>query len=266
MTERIRLDMLVWQRGLASSRAKAQALILAGQIAVNGTRVTRAGTPVALDAMVTCVGETSPYVSRGGEKLAAALAAFAVPVPGCVALDVGASTGGFTDCLLQAGAARVYAVDVGYGQLHWRLRTDPRVIVLERTNARYLTPAQIPEPVSVLSVDAAFISLRLLLPALVPLLTPQAHGVLLVKPQFEVGKGQVGKHGVVHDPQQHQQVLLEVVTAAQACGLSARAAIPSPLLGPKGNREFFVHVQRGQPALDSPEVEHLCAKTVRSVA
>ncbi|MGE3539238.1 MAG: TlyA family RNA methyltransferase [Candidatus Tectimicrobiota bacterium] len=262
MSARVRLDVLVWQRGLAPSRAKAQACILAGQIAVNGTRVTRAGTQVTPDVTLTCLSPASPYVSRGGEKLAAALAAFAVPVLQTVAMDIGASTGGFTDCLLQAGAARVYAVDVGYGQLHWRLRTDPRVRVLERTNARYLTPAQIPEPIQLCTVDASFISLRLLLPALLPLLALQAHGVLLIKPQFEVGKGQVGKHGVVHEPQLHQQALLEVLTAAQASGFGLLAALPSPLLGPKGNREFLAHVQLGRPAISLTDLQNLCACTV----
>ena len=262
MTARVRLDILVWQRGLAPSRAKAQAFILAGHIAVNGERVTRAGTPVTLDATLTFLGEPSAYVSRGGEKLAAAFAAFPIPVQESIAMDIGASTGGFTDCLLQAGARRVYAIDVGYGQLHWRLRTDPRVLVHERTNARYLTPAQIPEPVALFTVDVSFISLRLLLPVLVPLLLPQAHGVLLIKPQFEVGKGQVGKHGVVHEPRQHLQVLVDVLHAAQACGFSVMAALPSPLLGPKGNREFLAHVQLGLPAISPHNVQSLCERTV----
>ena len=251
--------MLVWQRGLAPSRAKARALILAGQIAVNGERVTRAGTPVELQATLTRLGTPSVYVSRGGEKLAAALAAFDLTGHGRVAMDVGASTGGFTDCLLQAGALRVYAVDVGYGQLHWRLRTDPRVIVHERTNARYLQPDQLPERIAVLTVDVSFISLRLLLPVLIKLLEPQADTVVLIKPQFEVGKGQVGRSGVVHDPQQHQQVLWDVLTAAQDCGFGVRAAMVSPLLGPKGNREFLAHVQLGATATSSQALQELCA-------
>jgi 23S rRNA (cytidine1920-2'-O)/16S rRNA (cytidine1409-2'-O)-methyltransferase len=260
MANRERLDVLVWQRGLAPSRAKARALILAGQIAVNGARTTRAGTPVDLQATVTRLGATSPYVSRGGEKLAAAIAAFDLTLPGRVAMDVGASTGGFTDCLLQAGALRVYAVDVGYGQLHWRLRTDPRVIVYERTNARYLQPERVPERIAVLTVDVSFISLRLLLPVLVRLLEPQADSVVLIKPQFEVGKGQVGRSGVVHDPQQHQQVLWDVLTAAQACGFGVRAAIASPLLGPKGNREFLAHLQLGAAAMQLQVLQELCAR------
>jgi len=260
MAERERLDVLVWQRGLASSRAQARALILAGQIAVNGERITHAGTPVEPQATLTHLGTPRAYVSRGGEKLAAALAAFAIEVQQRVAMDVGASTGGFTDRLLQAGAARVYAVDVGYGQLHWRLRTDARVIVYERTNARYLQPDQFPERIALLTVDVSFISLRLLLPVLVKLLEFQADAVVLIKPQFEVGKGHVGRSGVVRDPQQHQQVLWDVLTAAQACGFGVRAAIASPLLGPKGNREFLAHLQVGAAALPPPALQELCAR------
>ena len=258
--ERERLDILVWQRELAPSRAQAQALILAGKIAVDGQCLTQCGARVAAQADVRLLGAPSPYVSRGGEKLAAGLAAFDCRVQDAIALDVGASTGGFTDCLLQAGARRVYAVDVGYGQLHWRLRNDPRVVVRERTNARYLTPRDFPEHVNLLTVDASFISLRLLLPALAPLLTPQAEAVLLIKPQFEVGKGEVGKGGVVRDAGQHRQVLQAVLTAAQACGLGLRAAIPSPLAGPKGNREFLAHLALDAPPMPQRELEDMCAQ------
>lgn len=257
---RTRLDVLVWQQGLAPSRAQAQALILAGQIAVNGQRLTRAGTAVAVDAVLTRLGEVHPYVSRGGEKLAAALAAFAIRVDGRVAYDIGASTGGFTDCLLQAGAARVYALDVGYGQLHWRLRTDPRVVVYERTNARYLQAQDLPERASLLTVDVSFISLRLLFPALAPLLTPQAEGIVLIKPQFEVGKGQVGKHGVVRHPQQHAQVIGDVLTVAQLCGFAVGGALPSPLLGPRGNREFLAYLRLGGPVMPAQDVEALAVR------
>ena len=256
--ERQRLDVLVWQRQLAPSRAQAQALILAGKVAVDGRRVTQCGARVAAQAEVKLLAESSPYVSRGGEKLAAGLEAFNCRVRDAVALDVGASTGGFTDCLLQAGARRVYAVDVGYGQLHWRLRNDPRVVVRERTNARHLTAHDFPEPLSFLTVDASFISLRLLLPALVPLLAPQAEAILLVKPQFEVGKGEVGKGGVVRDSRQHLRVLQEVLASAQSCGLGLHAAIPSPLSGPKGNREFLAHLSAGAPLMPKTEVEALC--------
>jgi 23S rRNA (cytidine1920-2'-O)/16S rRNA (cytidine1409-2'-O)-methyltransferase len=260
MAARERLDVLVCQRGLAPSRAQARALILAGQIAVNGAPITGAGTPVDLQATLTRLGAPRAYVSRGGEKLAAALAAFAITVQHRVAMDVGASTGGFTDCLLQAGAARVYAVDVGYGQLHWRLRTDPRVMVYERTNARYLQPDQFPEPIALLTVDVSFISLRLLLPVLGRLLVPRADVVVLIKPQFEVGKGRVGRRGVVRDPQQHQQVLCDVCTAAQDCGFGVRAAMASPLLGPKGNREFLAHLQPGAPSLPLAALQELGAR------
>ena len=263
--ERERLDILVWQRRLAPSRAQAQALILAGKIAVDGQCLTQCGARVDAQADVRLLGAPSPYVSRGGEKLAAGLAAFDCRVQDVVALDVGASTGGFTDCLLQAGARRVYAVDVGYGQLHWRLRTDPRVVVRERTNARYLTPDDFPERMNFLTVDASFISLRLLLPALVPLLTPQAEAILLVKPQFEVGKGEVGKGGVVRNARQHRQVLQAVFTAAQACGLGLRAAIPSPLFGSKGQprvssppgRRRAVHAAVGSGRLVYPPYSRL---------
>jgi len=259
MAARERLDILVWQRGLAPSRARARALILAGQIAVNGERVRRAGTPVEPQATLTRLGTPSAYVSRGGAKLAAALAAFDLTVHGRVAMDVGASTGGFSDCLLQAGALRVYAIDVGYGQLHWRLRTDPRVIVHERTNARYLQPGQFPERIAVLTVDVAFISLRLLLPVLIGLLAPQADVVVLIKPQFEVGKGQVGRSGVVRDPQQHRQVLWDVLTAAQDCGFGVCAGMVSPLFGPKGNREFLAHLCLGSPPISFQRLQELCA-------
>ena len=258
--ERERLDVLVWRRRLAPSRAQAQALILAGKVAVDGRRMTQCGAQVATEADVKLLAEPSPYVSRGGNKLAAGLAVFGCRVQDAVALDVGASTGGFADCLLQAGARRVYAVDVGYGQLHWRLRNDPRVVVRERTNARHLTPDDFPEPMSFLTVDASFISLRLLLPALVPLLAPRAEAVLLIKPQFEVGKGEVGKGGVVRDAKQHQQVLQAVLTTAQSCGLGLRAAIPSPLSGPKGNREFLAHLAAGAPLMPQQELEELSGR------
>jgi 23S rRNA (cytidine1920-2'-O)/16S rRNA (cytidine1409-2'-O)-methyltransferase len=257
-TKRTRLDVLVWQRGLAPSRAQAQALVLAGQIAVDGKRITRAGTLVAPQAALTLRGSTSRYVSRGGEKLAAALTTFAINVRQRVTMDIGASTGGFTDCLLQAGAARVYAVDVGYGQLHWRLRTDPRVMVYERTNARHLQAQDFPERMGLLTIDVSFISLRLLLPVVLNLLEPVADVVVLIKPQFEVGKGQVGKGGVVRNPQQHYQVVCDVLSAAQQCGFGVCAGLVSPLLGPKGNREFLAHLRTGITGMRSSDVHNLC--------
>lgn len=257
---RERLDTLVWQRGLAPSRTRAQALILAGHITVDGQGVSRVGTLVDEAAILMLVGAGSRYVSRGGEKLAAALETFSCDVRQRIALDVGASTGGFTDCLLQAGVARVYAVDVGYGQLHWRLRTDPRVIVHERTNARYLQPTDIPEQIAILTADVSFISLRLLFPGLVTLLQPQADCVVLIKPQFEVGKGQVGKGGVVRTPGLHQQALWDVLTAAQEHGLGVQGGMVSPLLGPKGNREFLAHLRRNAPALSLASLQGLCTQ------
>jgi 23S rRNA (cytidine1920-2'-O)/16S rRNA (cytidine1409-2'-O)-methyltransferase len=258
MAECTRLDVLVCQQGLAPSRIQARALVLAGKIAVDGQRVTRVGTLIPTHAKLTRLGPNRRYVSRGGDKLAAALAAFPIRVAQCIAMDVGASTGGFTDCLLQRGAARVHAVDVGYGQLHWRLRTDSRVVVYERTNARYLRPQDIPERIALLTIDVSFISLRLLFPVLVELLASPADIVALIKPQFEVGKKQVGKGGVVRDPQLHEQALRDVLEAAQACGLSVRQGIVSPLLGPKGNREFLVHFHASVPSLPSVSIAQLC--------
>ncbi len=253
MAARQRLDTLVHQRGLAPSRAQAQALILAGAITVDGQRVTQAGTQVPTSALLERLKPANRYVSRGGDKLAAALDAFQPAIRDRICLDIGASTGGFTDCLLQAGARRVYAVDVGYGQLDWRLRHDDRVVVYERTNARHLQSQDLPERAHILTIDASFISLRLLLPSLVELLEPHAEVITLIKPQFEVGKGQVGKGGVVRDPQQHYQALLDVLTAAQACGLGVRDGIASPLLGPKGNREFLAYYGLGT-TICQPEV------------
>ncbi len=258
MSERQRLDTLVHQRGLAPSRAQAQALILAGAITVDGRRITQAGTRVPTTAALANLKPSRRYVSRGGEKLAAALDAFHPLICDRICLDVGASTGGFTDCLLQAGARRVYAVDVGYGQIDWRLRNDDRVVVYERTNARYLQPQDLPERANVLTIDASFISLRLLLPALTPLLAPQADVITLIKPQFEVGKGQVGKGGVVRDPQQHYQAICDVLTAAQTCGLGVRGGIVSPLLGPKGNREFLAHYRLGAARCPPEALQALC--------
>ena len=260
MSERQRLDTLVWQRGLAPNRSQAQALVLAGAIAVDGQCITQAGTLVSSEADLTLLKTPNRYVSRGGEKLAAALAAFPIEVYARIALDVGASTGGFTDCLLQAGAQRVYAVDVGYGQLHWQLRTDARVVVYERTNARYLQPQDLPERAGILTIDVAFISLRLVLPALVALLQPDADVVALIKPQFEVGKGQVGKGGVVRDPTQHYRALVDVLTSAQDLGLGVQDGLVSPLLGPKGNREFLAHCRLHAPVIEPSQLRLLCAQ------
>jgi 23S rRNA (cytidine1920-2'-O)/16S rRNA (cytidine1409-2'-O)-methyltransferase len=237
-----RLDVLLVERGLAPSRERARALILAGQVMVEGQVVSKAGAPVAADGRVALVVPDHPYVGRGGVKLAHALDAFAIDPHGRRALDVGASTGGFTDVLLRRGAASVIALDVGRGQLDWRLRTDARVLVREGVNARSLTPDAVPHQVSLVTIDVAFISLRHILPALPPFLAPAADIVALVKPQFEAGREDVGKHGIVSDPAVHEAVIARVTEAAVACGLSRIAMVPSAITGATGNQEFFLHL------------------------
>ncbi len=232
------------RRGLAESRQRARAMIMAGLVSVDGTAVEKPGHAVPLDAEIVLRPSGPPFVSRGGLKLAAALDAFPVHVRGKVILDVGASTGGFTDCLLQRGAARVLAVDVGYGQLDWKLRQDPRVRALEKTNIRHLTPDILGEYAHGAVIDVSFISLRLVFPAVIRLLRPEAPFVAaLVKPQFEVGRGQVGKGGVVRDPALHRTVLEGLSAFFEDLGWRVLEQIPSPFLGPKGNREFLVHVE-----------------------
>lgn len=245
--KRERLDRLLVERGLARSRERAQAMVMSGVVRVDGRPATKAGTLVPGDALVTVVAPDHPFVGRGGVKLDGALAALGVDPAGRTALDVGASTGGFTDCLLRRGAARVYALDVGHGQLDWGLRRDPRVVVLEKVNARYLAPEDLPERVSLAVVDVSFISLRLVLPPLLPLLEPGADVLALVKPQFEVGKGETGKGGIVRDPAQHLAVLETVSEAAGAAGLALRGGCPSPITGAEGNQEFFLHFVPGVP-------------------
>jgi len=234
-----RLDRLLVERGLADSREKAQALIMAGEVTVNGQKASKPGQPVAGDAALAVLARP-PFVSRGGLKLAEALRHFAIDVSGKVCADIGASTGGFTDCLLQAGAARVHAVDVGAGQLAWSLRTDARVRLHENLNARTLTPAQIAEPLDFLACDVSFISVTLILPAITPLLRPQGQMVILIKPQFEVGKGQVGKGGVVRRPELHQAACERVAGAVREFGFQTDM-IASPILGAQGNREFLLY-------------------------
>jgi 23S rRNA (cytidine1920-2'-O)/16S rRNA (cytidine1409-2'-O)-methyltransferase len=247
-TRRLRLDALLVERGLAASRERARALVLAGQVRVAGRTVTKAGAPVQGDAEVSLDTPDHPYVSRGGLKLAHALDAFGIDVTGRLALDVGASTGGFTDVLLRRGARRVVALDVGHGQLDWRLRTDPRVVVLEHVNARTLAATQLPEDArrfDVVTIDVSFISLRAVLPALVSLLAPGADVVALVKPQFEAGREEVGKGGLVTDPAVHARVVQEVRTEAARLGLTPVATSDSPITGVEGNREFLLHLRSG---------------------
>lgn len=236
---RERLDRVMVERGLAESRERAQAMILAGSVAVDGQPARRAAMPVDGGAAIA-VKARMPYVSRGGLKLAHALEHFGLDVAGLTLTDVGASTGGFTDCLLQNGAARVYAIDVGYGQLDWRLRQDERVVVMERTHARDV--AALPESVDAAAVDVSFISLRLVLPSVFGWLKPDGWIVALIKPQFEAGREQVGKGGVVRDPAVHEQVIAEVTAAVEAMGRRVVGVTPSPILGPAGNREFLAHL------------------------
>ena len=240
---RLRLDLLVVERGLAPSRERARALILAGQVRVNGQVESKAGTPVATDATVTLDTPDHPYVSRGGLKLAHALDGFGVSVTGRLALDVGASTGGFTDVLLQRGATSVIALDVGHNQLDWKIRTDPRVIVREHVNARALTRADVPHDADLVTIDVSFISLRHILPALPPYLAPGADVIALVKPQFEAGREEVGKGGLVTDPAVHAAVVARVIGEAQRLGYTYVAQTPSPITGATGNKEFLLHLK-----------------------
>jgi 23S rRNA (cytidine1920-2'-O)/16S rRNA (cytidine1409-2'-O)-methyltransferase len=239
-----RLDVILVDRGLAPSRERARALILAGQVTVNGRVVSKAGTPIAADARVELAMADHPYVSRGGVKLAAALDAFGVEAAGRRALDIGASTGGFTDVLLQRGATSVVALDVGHGQLDWRLRTDPRVLVREGVNARGLSKDDVPYAPDLVTIDVAFISLRHILPPLPPLLAANADVIALVKPQFEAGRTEVGKGGIVRDPAVHARVLDEITAAADALGLGRAGSTESPIAGMEGNREFLLHLRR----------------------
>ena len=242
-----RLDVELTARGLAESRQKAQAMIMAGQVYVDGRKVDKAGTQVGPGCAIEVRGRTLAYVSRGGLKLEKAVERWPIRLEGAVCADIGASTGGFTDCMLQNGAEKVYAVDVGYGQLAWKLRSDPRVVCLERTNARYLTHEQIPEELDLASVDVSFISLNLILPALRPLMQETGEGVCLVKPQFEAGKDKVGKKGVVRDPAVHLEVLEHFLEHAAHAGFSVKDITFSPIRGPEGNIEYlgYLSVRQG---------------------
>jgi 23S rRNA (cytidine1920-2'-O)/16S rRNA (cytidine1409-2'-O)-methyltransferase len=249
---RERLDKIIFERGLAESRARAQAMILAGQVLVREQRVDKPGQLIDPGAEIRIKGETLRYVSRGGLKLEAALREFGVSPQAKTCIDVGASTGGFTDCLLQHGASGVWAVDVGHNQLAWRIRQDPRVVVLEGQNARDLDPEQFPVRFDLGTVDVIFISLTKILPALLPCLKEDADCIALIKPQFEVGKGEVGKSGVVTDPKKHRRVLTEVIESAAATGFVAIGLIESPVLGAEGNREFLAHLKLASEGFAKP--------------
>ena len=240
-SEKIRLDRLLVNRGLVESREKAQGLILAGSVLVDEQKQEKCGALVNAQAALRLLGDPPKYVSRGGLKLEGALEHFRLDPDSRVCLDVGSSTGGFTDCLLQHGAGKVYAVDGGTHQLDWKIRRDSRVVVMEKTNARYLTADRIGELVDLVTIDVSFISVTLILPVLVPLLASPAYMVVLVKPQFEVGKGQVGKGGIVRDPAQHQEAVAKVSRKLLELGFGKLSSMESPLLGAEGNHEFFLH-------------------------
>ncbi len=239
-----RLDVLLTERGLAPSRERAKALVMAGIVYAGGVKIEKAGDMVASDAVIEVRGEDIPYVSRGGLKLQKAITAHNLDLTGAVCADIGASTGGFTDCMLQHGARRVYAVDVGYGQLAWKLRTDERVVNLERTNIRYVTEEQIPEPLDFGSIDVSFISLTLVLPVLYRLLRDGGEGVCLVKPQFEAGKGKVGKKGVVREPEIHLEVLKKIFAFCGEIGFCVKGIHFSPIKGPEGNIEYLFYFKK----------------------
>jgi 23S rRNA (cytidine1920-2'-O)/16S rRNA (cytidine1409-2'-O)-methyltransferase len=245
MGKRERLDKILVERHLVVSREDGRGRILAGEVWVNDQPVTKAGTLIDENAAIR-VKSPPPYVSRGGTKLETALREFSIDLADKVVLDVGASTGGFTDCLLTHGAAQVYAVDVGYGQLDWKLRNDPRVLVLEKRNIRYLQVSDLPRPVDFATIDVSFISLRLVLPQVRTLLIAGAAVIALIKPQFEVGKGKVGKGGVVRSHEEHMRVIDRISQAAVGFGYQVCGTIESPLLGPKGNKEFFLHLKDTQ--------------------
>ena len=254
MKNKERLDVLLVSRGLCESRSKAQAIIMSGEVYVDGQKVDKAGADVPLSAEIEVRGSTCPYVSRGGLKLEKALRDFGVDPTGYVCSDSGASTGGFTDCLLQQGAAKVFAIDVGYGQLAWKLRTDERVVNLERTNIRYVTEEQIPELLDFGSIDVSFISLTLVLPVLYRLLRDGGEGICLVKPQFEAGKGKVGKKGVVREPEIHLEVLKKIFAFCGEVGLSVKGIHFSPIKGPEGNIEYLFYFKKSpEPSIFTEE-------------
>ena len=255
--KKVRLDQLVFALGYTESRERAKTTIMSGLVFVNGQRADKPGTPVAPDAKIEVRGEAIPFVSRGGFKLDKALKVFPIDPSGKTCIDCGASTGGFTDVLLQHGAAKVYAVDVGYGQLAWKLRNDPRVVNLERTNLRYVTAEQIPELLELAVMDVSFISIKLVLPAVKALLTPGADLVCLIKPQFEAGREEVGKKGVVRDSGVHCQVIRSILDFAPQIGLSVMGLDYSPIKGPEGNIEYICHMKNGCYEGASIDVEAL---------
>ena len=255
-----RLDVLIVEQGLAPSREKAKALIMSGIVFVGDEKVDKAGAMVPADAAIRINGETLPFVSRGGLKLQKAIEAHHLDLSGCVCADIGASTGGFSDCMLQHGAKKVYAIDVGYGQLAWKIRQDPRVVCMERTNIRYVTPEDLGEPLDLSVVDVSFISLKIVLPAIQALLKPTGQVLCLIKPQFEAGKEKVGKKGVVRDPAVHLEVLEAFVTLARELGFTIRNLTYSPVKGPEGNIEFLGHLSMEPGEERIPDLSALVAE------
>lgn len=249
MSSKIRLDSAVFELGISESREKAKALIMAGQIYVNGMKAIKPGITVNSTDKIELKGNTLPYVSRGGLKLEKAMKVFPITLDKKVCMDIGASTGGFTDCMLQNGAVKVYSIDVGYGQLAWKLRSDSRVVNLERTNFRYVTHEQIPEDIDFASIDVSFISLKLIFPALMPLLKSDGECVCLVKPQFEAGKDKVGKKGVVREKSTHIEVIENVVSYASDNGFSVLNLDFSPVKGPEGNIEYLLYIKKTDNAV-----------------
>ncbi|MDD6597972.1 TlyA family RNA methyltransferase [Anaerovibrio sp.] len=245
-----RLDALLVKRNLVQSRERAKTTIMAGLVLVDGQKVDKAGTMVKPEAEIRVLGNTLPYVSRGGLKLEKAIREFGVSLRGKVAADIGASTGGFTDCMLQNGAVKVFAIDVGYGQLAWSLRTDERVVNMERTNVRNVTPDQLGQPVDLASIDVAFISLEKVLPSVREMLQPEGEIVALIKPQFEAGREKVGKKGVVREPSVHEEVIFRVLALARQMELTPKALTYSPVKGPEGNIEYLVWLAKGASAAD----------------
>ena len=257
-----RLDVLLVNRGMFESRAKAQAAVMAGQVLVNEQKIDKPGTPVAPEVTIRLLGNKLPYVSRGGLKLEKALQIFPISVDGKVVADIGASTGGFTDCELQNGAAKVYAIDVGYGQLAWKLRNDERVVNMERNNVRYLEADSLPEQVDAATIDVAFISLDKILPAVHKILKPEGFVVALIKPQFEAGKENVGKKGVVRDAAVHEQVINNVISFAKGEGFGIAGLDFSPIKGPEGNIEYLLHLTLGDDdAVSSEQVAQLVGRS-----
>ena len=261
MGNKTRLDVMLVERGLQESRQRAQAIIMSGSVFADGRRVDKPGATVSNDAEIDIRGNTLQYVSRGGLKLEKAMASFPITLEGAVCADIGASTGGFTDCMLQNGAAKVYAVDVGYGQLAWKLRSDERVVCLERTNARYLTREQIPEALDFASIDVSFISLKLILPPLCALLRDGGNTAALIKPQFEAGREKVGKKGVVRDPAVHREVLEQFLEHARDAGFAVLGLTYSPIRGPEGNIEYLGYLEKGPWAPVEFDLEALVAES-----